>query len=115
MKDSLGNDIKIDRYRNVQCNFYEFTQFKAAQVVGNVSYIDLNNSQQINSYPLTSEFVFEHVYANYQGDRRALDNELIPLLEVTAVPFPTNEQMVYDAGEDLKLRLKEIIVRQKFR
>ena len=115
MKDSLGNDIKIDRYRNVQCNFYEFTQFKAAQVMGNVSYIDLNNSQQINSYPLSSEFVFEHVYANYQGDRRALDNELIPLLEVTAVPFPTNEQMVYDAGEDLKLRLKEIIVRQKFR
>ncbi len=114
MKDSLGNDIKIDRYRNVQCRFYEFTQFKSAQVVGNVSYVDLNSSQQLNSYPLSSEFIFEHVYANYQGDRRALDTDLIPLLEVTPVPFPSNEQMVYDAGEDLKSRLKEIIVRQKF-
>ena len=114
MKDSLGNDIKVDRYTNVQCNFYEFTQFKAAQVVGNVSYVDLNSQQQLNSYPLSSEFIFEHVYANYQGDRRALENELIPLLEVTPVPFPTNEQMVYEAGEDLKSRLKEIIIRHKF-
>ena len=115
MKDSLGNDIRIDRYVTVVCNFYEFTQFKAAQVVGNVSYVDLNSQQQLNSYPLSSEFVFEHVYANYQGDRRALDNELIPLLDVRQVPFPSNEQMVYDAGEELKSRLKEIIVRQKFR
>ena len=114
MKDSLGNDIRVDRYITVVCNFYEFTQFKAAQVVGNVSYIDLNSQQQLNSYPLSSEFVFEHVYANYQGDRRALENDLIPLLDVRQVPFPSNEQMVFDAGEDLKSRLKEIIVRHKF-
>lgn len=114
MKDSLGNDIKVDRFKNIQCNFYEFTQFKAAQVVGNVSYIDLNSKQQLNSYPLSSEFVFEHVYANYQGDKRAIENDLIPLLQVTPVPFPSNEQMVYEAGEDLKSRLKEIIVRHKF-
>jgi hypothetical protein len=114
MKDSLGNDIKVDRYTSVHCNFYEFTQFKAAQVQGNVSYIDLNSQQQLNSYPLASEFVFEHVYANYQGDRRALDNNLIPLLEVTPIPFPSNEQMVFEAGEDLKSRLKDIIVRHKF-
>jgi hypothetical protein len=25
------------------------------------------------------------------------------------VPFPSNEQMVYDTGEDLKLKLKDII------
>ncbi len=114
MKDSLGNDIKVDRYTSVQCNFYEFTQFKAAQVVGNVSYIDLNSRQQLNSYPLASEFIFEHVYANYQGDRRAIDTESIPLLQVTPVPFPSNEQMVFEAGEDLKSRLKDIIVRHKF-
>jgi hypothetical protein len=31
------------------------------------------------------------------------------------VPFPSNEQMVYDSGEDLKAKLKDIIVRNKFR
>ncbi|UCD61223.1 MAG: hypothetical protein JSV59_01200 [Flavobacteriaceae bacterium] len=114
VKDSLGNEIKVDRFRTVSCNFYQFTQLKSAQVTGNVSYIDLQNKQQLNSYPLSSEFVFEHVYANYNGDRRALDNDLVPLLNRVAVPFPSNEQMVYDAGEDLKSRLKDIVVRHKF-
>ena len=79
-----------------------------------VSYIDLNTKQQVNTYPLSSEFIFEHIYANYQGDRRALENDLIALLDLRAVPFPSNEQMVYDAGEDLKNRLKDILVRHKF-
>ena len=114
VKDSLGNEIKVDRFRTVSCNFYQFTQLKSAQVTGNVSYMDLQNKQQLNSYPLSSEFVFEHVYANYNGDRRALDNDLVPLLNRVAVPFPSNEQMVYDAGEDLKSRLKDIVVRHKF-
>lgn len=114
VKDSLGNKIEVDRLRTVRCNFYQFTQQKSAQVNGNVAFIDLRTQQPVNSYPLSSQFVFEHVYANYQGDRRALDNNLVGLLEVTAVPFPTDEQMVYDAGEDLKARLKNILVRQKF-
>ncbi len=114
VKDSLGNKIKIDKFKTVRCDFYQFTQFKSAQVVGNVSFTDLHSKQQLNSYPLASEFVFEHIYANYNGDKRALDNNLVALLKLGAVPFPTNEQMVYDAGEDLKNRLKGIIIRHKF-
>ena len=114
VKDSLGNRIKVDKFRTVRCNFYQFTQFKAAQIGAKVSFTDLSNGQEINSYPLASEFVFEHVYANYRGDKRALDTDLIGLLSVRAVPFPTNEQMVYDAGEDLKLRLKSIIAQNQF-
>nr|WP_299388692.1 hypothetical protein [Allomuricauda sp.] len=113
VKDSLGNKIKVDKFRTVRCNFYQFTQFKAAQIGAKVSFTDLSNGQEINSYPLSSEFVFEHVYANYRGDKRALDTDLISLLDVRAVPFPTNEQMVYDAGEDLKARLKSILTQNQ--
>tara|TARA_R110000868_G_scaffold74009_6_gene214165 strand:- start:8723 stop:9907 length:1185 start_codon:yes stop_codon:yes gene_type:complete len=114
VKDSLGNKIKIDKFKTVKCEFYQFTQFKAAQVTGLVSYTDLRTKQQINSYPLASEFVFEHVYAKYNGDKLALDNDLISLLSLAAVPFPSNEDMVYDAGEDLKAKLKGIITRHQF-
>ncbi len=114
VKDSLGNKIKIDKFKTVKCNFYQFTQFKAAQVTGNVSFTDLNTKQLVNSYPLASEFIFEHIYANYDGDKRALDNNLVSLLNLAAVPFPTNENMVYDAGEDLKAKLKGIITQQHF-
>jgi len=114
VKDSLGNKIKVDKFKTVRCDFYQFTQQKAAQVTGNVSYIDLRTKQQLNTYPLASEFIFEHAYANYDGDKRTLDNDLVALLDLAAVPFPSNEQMIYDAGEDLKDRIKNIIVRQKF-
>lgn len=114
VRDSLGNRIEIDRLRTVRCNYYEFTQQKLAQVVGNVNFVDLRTRQSLNSYPLTSEFQFQHIYANYDGDRRALDNDLVSRLGLAAVPFPTDEEMVYSAGEDLKSRLKNILQRQRF-
>ncbi|SHG25287.1 hypothetical protein [Flagellimonas flava] len=114
VKDSLGNRIKVDRLKTVRCNFYQFTQFKSAQIGAKVSMVDLSNGQEINSYPLSSEFVFEHIYANYRGDKRALGSDLIPFLDARAVPFPSNEQMVYDAGEDLKARLKAIMTQNQF-
>lgn len=114
VKDSLGNEIKVDNFKTVTCNYYQFTQQKMAQVTGLVSFVDLQTKQQLNTYPLSSEFLFQHVYANYSGDRRALDNDLVALLNLGAVPFPSNEQMVYDAGEDLKAKLKQIIVRHRF-
>jgi hypothetical protein len=109
VKDSLGNTIKIDNLKTVRCEYYEFTQFKASQVSGNVEYVNLKTNQLVDAFPVTSEFVFEHIYATSRGDRRALETNLIPFLERRAVPFPTEEQMIYDTGEDLKLQLKNII------
>lgn len=114
VRDSLGNKIKVDKFKTVKCNFYQFTQFKSAQVIGVVDFTDLSNQQSINAYPLSSEYVFEHVYANYDGDKRALENDLVQLLGLASVPFPSNEQMVYDAGEDIKARLKFIVTNQRF-
>lgn len=109
VKDSLGNNIQIDKMKTVRCEYYEFKQFKATQVSGNVEYVNLKTSQLVDAFPVTSEFVFEHIYATSSGDRRALETALIPFLERRAVPFPTEEQMIYDTGEDLKLKLKNII------
>jgi hypothetical protein len=55
------------------------------------------------------------MYANYRGDKRALESSFLDLIALRVVPFPTNEQMIYDSGQDLKLRLKNIITRNKFR
>ena len=109
VKDSLGNNIQIDNMKTVRCEYYEFKQFKATQVSGNVEYINIKSKQLVDAFPVTSEFVFEHIYATSRGDRRALETSLIPFLERRAVPFPTEEQMIYDTGEDLKLQLKNII------
>jgi uncharacterized protein YxeA len=114
VKDSLGNKIKVDKMRTVTCKFFQFTQSKSAQIGAKVSFTDLRNGQEINAYPLSSQFVFEHIFANFQGDKRALEDDLLVYLNAREVPFPSNEQMVYDAGEDLKARLKGIVSKHQF-
>lgn len=112
--DSLGNKIKVEKFVTVTCSFEEFIQTKATQITGLVTFTDLLTAQQVDSYPLSTEFIFEHSYGRSKGDQRALDNEHRELLRLQAVPFPTNEQMVYDAGEQLKENIKSIISRQRF-
>jgi hypothetical protein len=109
VKDSLGNDIKIDKIISVKCRFFEYEQFKSTQVVADVVYIDLKSKQLIETFPIESEFVFENLYARIRGDKRALNKKDRKILRNSRVPFPSNEQMVYDTGEDLKLKLKDII------
>jgi hypothetical protein len=115
LKDSLGNDIKVDKFKTIRCELYEFTQFKATKVNGQVRFVNYQNQQVIEAFPITTEFVFEHQYADFDGDRRALGDEFNSLLNVRAVPFPSNEQMIYDSGEDIKARLKAILTRNRFR
>ena len=114
VKDSLGNKIKVDKMRTVTCKFFQFTQSKSAQIGAKVRFTDLRSGQEINAYPLSSQFVFEHIFANFQGDKRALEDDLLIYLNAREVPFPSNEQMVYDAGEDLKARLKGIVSQNQF-
>ncbi|MFH4965748.1 hypothetical protein V8G69_12175 [Gaetbulibacter sp. M235] len=109
MKDSLGNDIKIDKIIRVKARFSEFTQLKSTQVIGSVVYVDLKSNQLVDTFSIDSEFVFNNIYAAFRGDKRALTKEDLNLLNNRRIPFPTNEQMVYDTGEDLKLKLKKII------
>jgi hypothetical protein len=115
VKDSLGKEITIDNMIKVQCKFYQFTQFKAASMTGQVIYHNKRTNQVEQDFPIQSEFIFENIYANYKGDKRALEESFLDLLEVKAVPFPTNEQMVYSLGEDIKLNLKTIINQNTFR
>ncbi len=115
VKDSLGNPIKVDNMKTITVSIYEFTQFKSCQVTAKVDYIDFRTNQLIDAFPVTSEFIFDYIYANYNGDKRACEENYYQYFDRRAVPFPSNEQMVYDTGEDLKAKLKGIITNNKFR
>jgi hypothetical protein len=111
MKDSLGNDIKLDKIVKIRARLFEVVQTKSSQIIGDVVYVDLLSNQVINSFPIDSGFVFENLFATFRGDERALLNEDRDLVRNRRVPFPSSEQMVYDTGEDLKAKLKNIIGR----
>ncbi|TGV01427.1 hypothetical protein [Flavivirga rizhaonensis] len=109
VKDSLGNDIKIDKIEKVKARYNEFTQIKSTQVIADVVYLDIKTNQLLDTFTIDSEFVFQNLFARMRGDKRALEPEDRKILNNRRVPFPSNEQMVYDTGEDLKLKLKNII------
>lgn len=115
VKDSDGKPMVVDVMKTITASVYEFTQFKSVQTTAKVEYMDLNSKQLIDAYPLSSEFVFSYIYANYNGDKRACEQDYYKYFDRRAVPFPTNEQMVYDSGEDLKAKLKTIITGNRFR
>jgi len=115
VKDSLGNPIKVDNFKTIKASIYEYRQYKSAQVTAKVDYIDLKSNQLLETFPLTSEYIFDYVYAKYTGDKRACEENYYQYFDRRAVPFPSNEQMVYDSGQDLKANLKNIITRNRFR
>jgi hypothetical protein len=115
VKDSEGKPMVVDVMKTISASIYEFTQFKSVQTTAKVEFYDLNTKQLIDAYPLSSEFVFSYIYANYNGDKRACEQDYFQYFDRRAVPFPTNEQMVYDSGEDLKAKLKSIISGNRFR
>ncbi|WP_353778572.1 hypothetical protein [Winogradskyella sp. 3972H.M.0a.05] len=108
-KDSLGNDIKVDKIITARARFFEHNQSKSTQVIANVVFTDLKANRLLESFPIDTEFVFENQFGTMRGDRRALLPRDRELLRLRFVQFPSNEQMVYDAGEDLKYQLKSIL------
>lgn len=113
--DSLGNKIKVDKIVNVRARYFEVNQFKSTRVMADAIYTDLRTNQTLDAFPIDSEFIFEHWYATFRGDERALDREEYELTRNRPLHFPSDAQMVYDTGEDLKLKLKNIISAYRIR
>ncbi len=113
--DSEGNRKRIDRYVVVKGTLYETTQSKAIAVNGMVDYYDVKRRQLMNSHPLETEFIFENIFATFKGDERVLNSDERRLLRNRPVPFPSNEQMLFDASSEIKNRLSAILKRNKFR
>ena len=113
-KDSLGNDIKVDKFVEIRARYLESHQIKSSQILADVVYTDLVTNQDLDRFTIDSGFVFENIFGTYRGDKRALTREDREMIRNRMLPFPTNEQMVYDTGDDLKFKLKDIINAYKF-
>jgi len=114
VRDTLGNAIKIPRMIKVQSRLHLYQQHKEAQLQSIVEIVDNRTGQTVDNFPLQSQFVFEYNYATQQGDKRAIRQEYLEFLDKRPVPFPTNEQMIYDAARDIKMQFKDILSGARF-
>ncbi len=101
-KDSLGNDIKIDKFKTISCIVKETIQRREIKLEGSLVYTDLHTQKVLKSVPIHSGFVFENVFANANGNREALTEEVLLLLKRKRMPIPRDFDMILSAGELLQ-------------
>jgi len=117
-KEVLNNDGKpvlVDNVRTINVRIYETRQLKSSQIIAKVDYVDIRKNLLIQSFPLSSEYVFENIFSTFKGDRRASDDNYYSYFDKRGIPFPSNEEMVYNTGEIFKEKLKDLILRNAFR
>ncbi len=112
-KDTLGNDIREPRRVTVSAEIRETCQIKEAVVSGSLDFFDHRSSRLLKSENLSSEAVFEHFTSNYRGDERALTDRGRRYLAQQLIPFPSDEDIVYDAALGMKPEMKEYLRRHK--
>ena len=112
-KDSLGNDIKIPKFKTIHCAIKRVQQRKSARISGNINYYDNVANKLMKAEPITSDALFENFYANANGDLNALSPASLKDLQSQPVPFPPSPNLVVQAGNVLKGMTKDIIVKNK--
>jgi hypothetical protein len=99
-KDSLGNDIKRDKFVKVQATVVETIQSKRARVHARMDIVNKNTGTRVFSQPLDIENHFSHTARNFFGDERALDNHL--RTRILPVSYPADMTLILDAFKAMK-------------
>ena len=112
-KDTLGNDIKIIKYKTISCQVKELQQFKTARISGTIDFYDNLTNELLKSEPITSDTKFEHHSVIANGNLNALSAATRSKLGGEPLPFPADESLILQAGEVLKQMTKSIVVGNK--
>lgn len=102
LTDSLGNKIKVTKYKTITCKIYETRQYKVAHLEGAINYVDGKTRQIVKSVPVAADHVFENYYSTASGDERALSNETKAKLKQKPAYYPSDIDMIYGANATLR-------------
>lgn len=109
MKDSLGNDIKIPKYKDLQCTIIEQIQRKDANIKGEIEYINTLEGRVIKKIPIAASSNFEHLSGKAVGDLEALTPADRTLVEREPVSFPDDLPMIEDCTETLRNAISDAL------
>ncbi len=113
MKDSLGNDIKVKKYKDVQCALIETVQTKECRIEGDVEILTLRPDKVLKKDPLSADSYFEHISARAIGDTEALLPHQLAKTQSEPVPFPSDGEMVMRCSDALKMGIKTAMERNR--
>jgi hypothetical protein len=109
MKDTAGNDIKLQKFKDISCTLISTRQFKAVEIRGEVEIHSLQPERLIQKEPFGAQNQFEHFSARSVGDEGALTEEALKMTQQEKVPFPTDVEMVMMCTETIKPAIRNAI------
>jgi len=109
MKDTSGNDIKVQKFKEITCTLIETRQFKSVEIRGEVEMLSMNPERIIQKEPFGASNQFEHYSARAIGDLGALTEEALQMTQVEKLPFPSDVDMVLMCTETINPAIREAI------
>jgi len=113
MKDSTGNDIKIKKYKTVQCALIETVQRKSCRIEGSVEVLQVNPSKMLKQDPIGAQSNFENISSRAVGDIQALSQQQMNRTKNKIVPFPTDIDMVMRCSDNLKMAIRGVMMNDR--
>jgi hypothetical protein len=113
MRDSLGNDIKMKKYKSVQCALVQTTQSKACRIDGDVEVISVNPNKTLSKDPIGAQSNFENISSRALGDTQALNSQQLERTKTAIVPFPADVDMIVRCSESLKKAINSAILNNR--
>jgi len=109
MKDTAGNDIKLQKFKDITCTLIETRQFKSVEIRGEVEIMAMKPERLIQKEPFGASNQFEHYSARAIGDPAALTEEALKKTQQEKVPFPSDVEMVMTCTETIKPAIRNAI------
>jgi len=109
MRDTAGNDIKVQKFKEITCTLIETRQFKSVEIRGEVEIMSYNPDRLIQKEPFGASNQFEHISARSIGDEGALTEEALKTTQQEKIPFPTDVDMVLMCTETIKPAIRNAI------
>ena len=102
MKDTAGNDIKITKYKTLQCALISTLQTKSCTIEGDIEIVQMDQKKVLKKDPMGANTTFEHVSARAVGDIGALNASQLQRTKAQIAPFPSDIEMVLRCSDALK-------------
>lgn len=109
MKDTAGNDIKLQKFKDITCTLVESQQTKTVEIRGEVEIVSMNPERLIQKEPFGASNLFEHSSARAIGDIGALSEAALVKTKQEKIPFPSDVEMVMTCTETIKPAIRNAI------
>ncbi len=113
IRDTLGNDIKVKKYKTLQCALVESVQLKACRIDGDVQVVQANPDKVLKKDPIFAESSFRNVSSRALGDIQALNSDQLARTKTSPIPFPDDIEMVIRCSQPLKAAIRGAIQNNK--